>query len=275
MARMYVYLGVVLALVGSLIALFSYVTINSVPIMAVGLSTLILGLASIGLANTRPKLSPEACTMFLKAGVKNTLAILEELGVKSRAIYLPRSMMKGHSEAIIFLDEESEARNIEERLSSFFVVGYEFSLPTREKSTQEFTEVLPKHIVSGHNLGLKDRVIAVTTLGNVSLDFLRETPKHNEGAIKSAIEHIVTRVLDIAGGVSVNIGNSSVKVKVTGVDMMDKELFYEESLYSHILGSPIASIAAAICSEAMEKPVSITFETMHRETLFIDLEVIY
>ena len=53
-----------------------------------------------------------------------------------------------------------------------------------------------------------------------------------------------------------------------------KDIFYEESLYSYILGSPITSIAAAICSEALEKPIRITFETIRKGTVSIVLEVV-
>lgn len=274
MAKPYMLLGIVLVLAGSCIALFYYIVVDSVPLAAVGLSTLILGLTSIGLANTRPKLSPEACLMFLKAGVKNTLAILEELEIKSKAIYLPRSMMKGHSEALILLNEEGSAQSIKEKLSKSLFVGYEVSLPLTERGSQKFKEVLPRHIILDYGTGSKDKAIAVTTLGNISLDFLKNTPGHTADEIKSAITYILTRILDIAGGVRVDVAASTVKVEVTGVETMNKNRFYEESLYSHILGNPMASIVAAICSEALEKPIRIAFETIRKGTVSIVLEVI-
>jgi hypothetical protein len=274
MAKMYVYLGVVLALIGSGIALLSYITIDSVPLTAVGFSTLILGLTSIGLANTRTKLSPEACLMFLKAGVKNTLAILEELEIKGKAIYLPRSMMKGRSEAIILLNDEGSTQNIKEKLSKSLFVGYELSLPLKKRGSRRFKEILPRHIVLDYGAGSKDKAITITTLGNISLDSLKDTPGDTADEIKSAITYILTKILDIASGVRVNVAASSVKVEVTGAETIDKDMFYGESLYSHILGSPIASIAAAICSEALEKPIRITFETFRKGAVSIVLEVI-
>jgi len=274
MAKSYMTLGIILALAGSFIALFSYIAIDSVPVTALGLSTIILGLTSIGLANTRPKLSPEACLLFLKAGVKNTLAILEELEVKSKAIYLPRSMMKGRSEAIIILDGEGSTKGIKEKLSGSLFVGYEFSLPFNERGSQKFKEVLPRHIVLDYGTGSKEKAIAITTLGNICLDFLKYTPGRTADEIKSAIKYILTRVLDIASGVRVDVTASTVKVEVTGAEMMDKDIFYGESLYSHVLGSPVTSIVAAICSEALEKPVRITFETIRKGAVSIILEVI-
>ncbi len=250
MAKSYMLLGIGLVLIGFSIALYSYIAIDSVPLTAVGLSTLILGLTSIGLANSRPKLSPETCLIFLKTGVKNTLAILEKLEIRNKAIYLPRSMMKGHSEAVILLNEEDRTQKFKEKLSESSFIGMEYGT------------------------GLKDKAIAVTTLGNISLDLLKSKPGHTADEIKSAMTYILTRVLDIASGVKVDVIDSKVKVEVTGTEMMNEEIFCEETLYSQFLGSPVASVAAAICSEAFEKPIRITFETFRKGTVDIILEVL-
>ena len=275
MAKSYMLLGIGLVLIGFCLALYSYIAIDSVPLTAVGLSTLILGLTSIGLANSRPKLSPEACLIFLKTGVKNTMSILEELEIRNKAIYLPRSMMKGYSEAVILLNEEGSIQKFKEKLSGSLFTGYEVSLPSHKRDgTKRFKEILPRHIIMEYGTDSKDKAIAVTTLGNISLDLLKSKPGHTADEIRSALTYILTRVFDIASGVKVDVTDSMVKVEVTGTEMLSEEIFHEETLYSQFLGSPVASVAAAVCCEALEKPIRITFETFRKGTVTINLEVL-
>jgi hypothetical protein len=276
MMRSYIILGSGLVLAGIAIALFSYIVIDSTPLTAIGLSTMILGLISIGLAYSRPKLSPEICMLINKTGVKNTLAILEEFEVSNTAIYLPRNMMNEHAKALILLDREyiADKKNIEEKLSDIFSARYEFSIPLHNSdSPQRFKEISHNLIIKYGN-GPRDMAIAVTTMGNISLDFLKRKPEPTETDIQSAISYILTGILDIAKGVKVHFIDTKIKVTVSGIEKMNKEIFQEKTLYSQILGSPVASIAAAVCSEALGKPVRITYDTSLITTFSVALEVL-
>jgi hypothetical protein len=51
-------------------------------------------------------------------------------------------------------------------------------------------------------------------------------------------------------------------------------MVYEEIWYYYSLGSPIASITAAISSEALQKPVRIFEEKYHKGKYRITLEVL-
>ena len=79
----------------------SYFVIASVPLAALGISILIVGITCIALANTRPGISPEACEMLLRTGMENTAALLEELGLSNKAIYLPSTVASGRSRAVV------------------------------------------------------------------------------------------------------------------------------------------------------------------------------
>jgi hypothetical protein len=98
-------LGLGLCLAGTIFAPISYFIINSVPLTAVGVSAIMIGFICIALANTRPYISPEACQLILKTGMENTAALLEELGLRSKAIYLPSTMRDGNLQALIPLAE--------------------------------------------------------------------------------------------------------------------------------------------------------------------------
>ena len=85
----YIRLGLVLTLSGAVLAPVFYFVVVSVPLTALALSAIILGLVSAMLGNARPDITPEASQMMLQTGVENIAALLEELGLTTRAVYLP------------------------------------------------------------------------------------------------------------------------------------------------------------------------------------------
>ena len=86
MSNPYRILGLGVCLAGTIFAPISYFIINSVPLTAVGISAIMIGFTCIALANTRPYISPEACQLILKTGMENTAALLEELGLRNKAV---------------------------------------------------------------------------------------------------------------------------------------------------------------------------------------------
>jgi hypothetical protein len=111
--------------------------------------------------------------------------------------------------------------------------------------------------------------IAISTVGNRSLDLLPGKPDPTEDGIRTAMVFILTRVMDIAHGVKVDITGARINIQVKGAKMD-----YEETLYQRCLGSPIASIAAAVCSESLDKAVRIIEEGKNKGKSKIIIEVI-
>jgi hypothetical protein len=239
----YTLLGIVLAVAGALLIPVFYFIAGSIPLTGLGLSTVILGLTCIALANARPYISPEACQVLLKTGMGNTAALLEELGIQTKAIYLPSSMRGGSPQALIPLTEIADIARIREKLPGRLIVRY------------------------GPNA--EDMAIAVTTPGSINLSMLGDKPGPTVDDIESAMNYILTGVLDIAGGVKVNINGANLDIEVSKAKMS-----YEEIRYYHCLGSPIASIAAAVTSEALGKPVRIAQEGKLKDKALIKLEVL-
>ena len=87
--------------------------------------------------------------------------------------------------------------------------------------------------------------------------------------IAAAASYILTGVLDIANSVTVNLADTRLEVEVSG-----SKLPYEDIWYYRCLGSPIASIVAAISSEALQKPVRIREESYGKGKARIVLEVL-
>ena len=114
-----------------------------------------------------------------------------------------------------------------------------------------------------------DMAIAVTTPGSMSIELLKTTPGPTPEEIESAASYILIGMLDLADSVTVSLSGARVDVLVRGA-----RLHYEETWYCRCLGSPIASIVAAICSEALSKPVRIGKESCSHGESHITLEVL-
>ena len=243
MKNPYRILGIILALTGALLAPLFYFFLNSVPLAATALSAIILGVTCIALANARPYISPEASQTLLKTGMENTAALLEELGLQNTAVYLPSHLRDGHPQALVPLSKDSDLRILREKLPGRLIVRYG-----------------PENADVG---------LAVTTTGSVNLELLSRKPGPTAEDIESALNYLLTGVLDIASGVEVHIADSAVTVDVFGA-----KLSYENNWYNRCLGSPLASVAAAVASEALTKPVRIKEEvSLHGKTR-ISLELV-
>ena len=237
----YQVLGLGLILAGAVFAPIAYFLIASVALTAVGLSALMIGFTCIALANARPYISPEASETILKTGMENTAALLEELGVRNKAIYLPSSMRDGRPQALIPLTGVPDAARIRGKIPGRLVVRY------------------------GDDPG--DMALAVTTPGSINLDKLEAKPGPTAEDIQHAVTYVLTGLLDLANAVSVNLTDGAVDVEVTG-----PRLRYEDIWYYRCLGSPVASIVATIACEALDRPLRIASEEYKRGKSLIRLE---
>ncbi len=243
MKNPYRILGLGLCLGGAIFAPFSYFVLAAVPLTALGISVIVIGFVCLALANARPYLSPEACQLLLKTGMENTAALLEELGLRNRAIYLPSTMRGGHPQALIPLLDGTDIQRVR--------------------------EILPGRLIVRYGSNPDDMAIAVTTPGSINVDMLETIPGPTSDDIEAAITYILAGVLDIADSATVNLRDGRVEVEVKG-----SRLHYEDIWYYRCLGSPIASIAAAISSEALGKPVRIEEESDDKGKSRIILEVL-
>jgi len=238
----YMLLGIGLAATGSVLTPIFYFWVGSPALTSTGISAIILGFTCIAIANARPYLSPEAAQMLLKTGMQNTAALLEELGLRNKAIYLP-SNENNQAKALIPLVGDNDIKLVKEKIPDRLIVRY------------------------GTNP--EDVAIAVTTPGNVSLSLLENKPGPTEADIEATLNYLLTGVLDIARRVTVVVVGSNVEVKLS-----DSRMSYEDIWYYRCLGSPAASIAAAVVAEALGKGVRIKEETMQKGNCKITLEAL-
>lgn len=213
------------------------------PLTAVGMSAVIIGLISVALANTRPYISPEACELILRTGMENTAALIEELGLRGKAIYVPSTMRDGHPQALVPLTDSQEIKLAREKITGRLIVRY--------------------------GVNPDDMAIAVATPGSLNIDMLTTKPGPTAGEIEAATTYVLTGLLDIASSVNVKMTDSRVDIEIKG-----SKLRYEDIWFYRCLGSPIASIAAAISCEALGKPVRIKEEDYGKGKSRIVLEVL-
>lgn len=228
---------------GAIFSPVSYFVIGDVPLTAMGLSAIMIGLTAIGLSSTRPSLSPESCEVMLKTGMENISALIEELGLKSKAIYLPSSMRAGKAQAVIPLRDSGDIRQIKGKIPGRLIVRY------------------------GSNP--EDMAIAVSTPGSINIGMLESKPGPTAAEIEAAASYVLSGLLDLADSVTVNLSEKLVSAEVSG-----SRIQYEDIWFYQCLGSPLASIIAAISSEALEKPVRIIEEKHSKGKSRVVIEVL-
>lgn len=237
-------LGTILAFVGAILSPVFYFIVGSTPLTSVSLSMVILGLTSFVISNARPYLSPDAARILLKTGIENTTALLEELGLNNKAIYFPQNGTNPSKALIIFSNQEI-------------------------LNLKKFEQNIPKRLIFRFGPSTEETAIIIVTPGNMSLALLESKLGPTADEIQNALTYILCGVLDIARAVAVDVLDTKVKIVVKG-----PTLHYENNRYCHSLGSPIASIVAAISSEALGKPVQIEEEIEVKDNTRIILGIL-
>ncbi len=104
--RPYISTGIGFLVSGAIIASVSQFVIQMNWLTAMGIAMVIIALVMIALGRTIPKLSPEASLILMETGTDNIASLLEELGISSKAIYLPPSSVNTRPQALIPLQEK-------------------------------------------------------------------------------------------------------------------------------------------------------------------------
>jgi hypothetical protein len=236
-------LGIGLIIAGVLFAPVAYFIINSIPLTAIALSSAMIGFTSFALATARPQISPEASRMILETGMENIAALLEELGINNKAIYLPLAMRTGNAQVLIPLNGDIDVGRISGKNFDRLIVRY------------------------GDNPG--EMAIAFTAPGGTILNKLETKSGPTSSEIEQALTYVLTGLLDIANSVSVHLSEKQLQVEVTR-----PKLYYENIWYYRYIGSPIASIVATIASDCLGKPTRIREESYQKGISTIQLEVL-
>ena len=236
-------LGVGLILGGVGLALVSYFLLRSIPLVALGLSLVTLGAVCLALARAYPKIPPGVSLILMEAGLENIAAMLEEFGLRSKAIYLPSSIAGGKPQALIPLNSNDTMTRV--------------------------NGALPRRLIVKYGAAADDMGLLIATPGSAAMEMLESKPGPTIGEIEVAITSLLVGAMDAASSVSVFTSDGRIVVQVA-----DPHLEYRNTRLQQCLGSPLASIAALIASEAMGRPVMIARERIAGGRNLIELEVL-
>lgn len=237
----YAHLGMALLLAGAIAAPIFFFIVNSVPLTALALSSVLLGVVSLALAKSLPETPPQVARLLLETGLENLAGLIEELGVDAKAIYLPSSLAGGQPRGLI---------------------------PLHADVRPEITRPLPRRMIVEFGPNPRDAGILVSTPGTAVIPLLGTPPGPTASELEAALVRVLVGALDLAGSVQVTLEPGIVIVDVKDLRFETDDL----SIY-RVIGTPIASIAAAIVAEGIGRPVKIRSEERTDRQLIAQLEV--
>jgi len=222
-------------------AILAFLVLNSTPLTALGISTVIVGLVTFAISRGQPKIPPEASAILLQSGVENVSALVEELGLTSKAVYLPSSISGDKPKALIPLD------------ANFDYNG----------------KVLPKRLIVKYGSRPESMGLLVVTPGSAIGGTIKSKGDYSAGDIESAVSSVLSGTVSLADGARVTLDGEVVLVEVVNPRLDGGKMFVYDRL-----GSPIASIVASITAELLDKPVLVERERYSRGKCIVELKVL-
>ncbi|HUV76229.1 MAG TPA: hypothetical protein VMW00_06255 [Dehalococcoidales bacterium] len=238
----YTWMGLGLLTAGTLVSPVAYFILDLTWLSALGICMLILSLILLTLGRTIPKLPPEACGLLLETGVDNMAALIEELGIRAKATYLPSSLTNGRPQAFIPLHSNT-------------------ALPS-------ITTALPQRLIVRYGSGPDDVGLLLSTIGSNAVSLLESKPGPSSIELESALTSLFSGILGVADRTVVACNENHIKVEIH-----NPHLENGTGWSHHCFGGPLASVVAAVAAEAWDRPVTIEQEEQNGSKYFVELEV--
>ncbi len=239
----YTWAGLSLLVAGGLVFLSSYFILLLTWLTALGVSMFILSFILLALGRSVPKLAPEVSALLLETGIDNIAAIVEELGIKAKAIYLPSSLTSGRPQALIPLHANS--------------------------SPPRITRALPRRLIVSYGASPDDIGLLLSTTGTAAVGMLESRPSPASAELESALTSLFRGILGVADRTRVVCHENHI-----GVEIHNPRIENKTSWFHQCLGEPLTSIVASVVAEAWDRPVIIKKEEHHKGKCSIELEVL-
>ena len=210
---------------------------------ALSISMFILSFILLALGRAIPNLPPEVSRLLLETGIDNIATLIEELGITSKAIYIPSSLSIDHPRAFIPLHNNG--------------------------TNPRIIRALPHRLISRYGANPEDIGLLISTIGSAAADMLEQKPGKGADDLEHALTSLFSGHLGIADRTRVAYQDNNISVEIF------KPRFTTSTDWSHqCLGGPLATITASIAAESRDKPVKITREEPRSGKYFVELEVI-
>jgi hypothetical protein len=231
-----------LLVAGAISAPVFYFVAESIPLTALALSAVLLGVIALLLGRSLPQLPPRAAQVLLETGLDNLAGLLEELGLEGKAVYLPSKLAAGRARALIPLNSNSGGPEVTREIADRLIVDYG-----------------PKP---------EDLGVLVTTPGTAAAGLLDSSAGGSSAELEAALSKILVGYLDVATSVQIAQEPGRVTASLGGV-----RFEHRDSRTSRALGTPLASIVATIVSEGLDRPITIESEERAGDRMIVRLEV--
>jgi hypothetical protein len=215
---------------------------RSVPLTALALSAVLLGTIALFLDKSLPPVPPRAAQLLLESGLANLSGLLEETGVTATAVYLPSILTEGRPRALIPLSSHDQWPTVSQINSQRLIVEF-----------------------GPHP---DDVGLLVSTPGGGALSLLDERIGSTSAELESALTKLLVGAFDIASTVQVDQEDGLVTVRVGGIRLNTGDLWVYR-----ILGTPVASVVAAVVAEGRKTPLVVESEARTKDVVTVRLAV--
>jgi len=165
--------------------------------------------------------------LLLQSGTENISALVEELGLKSKAVYLPSSITGGKPQALIPLHSNPPYATL---AKSYF----------------------PSGLSSNTEPTLKKWACSLQLLDQLFSETIASKPDATEADLESTLTSILSGNLNLADNAKVTIDNDIMHVEVSNPRLENKKMWIYESI-----GTPLASIVASALAQMLNEPIII------------------
>lgn len=212
-------------------------------LMALSVCMLILSFILFALGRAVPNMPPEVCSLLLETGIDNIATLIEELGITTKAIYIPSSLSANQPRAFLPLHSNG--------------------------SKPQIKRALPQRLITRYGVNSEDIGLLISTIGSGATRLLDQKPGSQPEDLEHALTALFSARLGIADRTKVVYQEDSIKVEI------QKPRFTTSKDWTHqCLGGPLATITASIAAESVDRPVRIMGEEKRNGKYYVDLEVI-
>lgn len=240
--RVYFIAGLALVVLGLALTPTAFFILRAVPMTALGLALIILGGVFVSLDLALPRLPLEMGRLLLEVGADNLAALLEELALSGRAVYLPSSVCGGVAQALIPVHSNP--------------------------GLTEVPRALPRRLIVKYGQRPEDTGVLVTTPGTVALRLLETPTEASPQGLETALSSVLVGGLDVAAGVRVARKEGGLRVEFSHPWRQTRK-----SRLDQVLGSTLASVAACVAAEAWRCPVTIEAESSTSSKQIVELRL--
>jgi len=236
--------GLCVSTVGGLFALLAYTVMSSVPLTALGIAAVIVGSVLMAIGRGSSVLPSGIEVALHESSLENLSALVEEMGLRVKAIYLPSSLAEGGPLALVPVSSNPGIKVPSSRLPRRFLIRYG---PRAE-----------------------DVGFLISTPGSVVVRDAEVTRGTTLGNLENQLNLILVRRFYLADSVAISeVGDDRLVVELANPRLREKRLLVHE-----VLGSSLASMAASTAAEVLGRPVVVEEEEERRDKLVLVLRLL-